>query len=542
MRNKMRRDPGQNSAPSAAHSFRSLVLKFLPAVVLATPSLWMLAALPPFWRDIDAYNQVTLPPGPLTILQFSPLYCFGARVPLYLGCAYEALTTRGSFPALSFFQSPILTDSGVLLLVALQHLLLLTAQLFLLRSIGGTNLTKTVLAFLLALNAPFYTYTHCVGTEALSLSLTLFLIGNVLHIAGRCRVNWREWLWFGLSLTLCILARHINAVLAALLPTILLVQILMWIARASLRRKRRRFPRRTIKRRLVLCGLSVAVAVLSLTVANRTVRYACRAAKIKDRSVVGLVFEWRLNFLAQLDSKERTDLLNRLVQRTPDPVVQRMIAETPAGIVAPGKWDPQACTNRFVEVVEQSGVQTDLGYYLDFYRNQLAGVFLRSFEPAFLRAIRADFLSAFETSLREVATFPIAATRYCFGRIEEMPQLRTLATFRGSAADAALSAQERFTYFRLIDVRLRNLLVAWAGLIAVAFVLKKGKSTLTCAAVLVGFGIVMLLLNCFFTELLPRFLLPSWALFVPAALLSVGSGTGHVRRAAHDGIVTDHAR
>ena len=538
----MRRDPGQNSTPSGTHSFRRAVLNLLPAVVLAAPSLWLLAALPPFWRDVDAYNQVTLPSGPLTILQFSPLYCFGARVPLYLGCAYEALTARGSFPSLSFFQSPLLTDSGVLLLVASQHLLLLGAQLFLLRSIGGTNLTKTVLACLLALNAPFYTYTHCVGTEALSLSLTLFLIGNVLQVARRRRVNWREWLWFGLSLTLCILARHINAVLAALLPTILLVQILMWIARASMHRKGRRFPRRTIKRRLVVCGLSVAVALLSLTVANRTVRYACRAAKIKDRSVVGLIFEWRLNFLAQLDPKERTDLLNRLVERTPEPVVRRMIAETPAGIVAPGKWDPHACTNRFVEVVEQSGAQTDLGYHLDFYRNQVAGVFLRSFEPAFLRAVRADFLSAFETSLREVATFPIAATRYCLGRIEEMPQLRNLATFRGSAADATLSAEERFIYFRLIDVRLRNLLVAWAGLTAVAFALKKGRPTITCGVVLVGVGIVILLLNCFLTEFLPRFLLPSWALFVPAVLLSAGSCTGQVRRTPHDGIVTDHAR
>jgi hypothetical protein len=538
----MRRDPGQTSTPSATQSLRNVILNFLPAVILAAPSLWMLAALPPFWRDIDAYNQVMLPPGPLTILQFSPLYCFGARVPLYLGCAYDALVGRGGFPSLSFFQSPSLTDAGVLLLVASQHLLLLGAQLFLLRCIGGTNLTKTVLAFLLALNAPFYTYTHCVGTEALSLSLTLFLIGNVLRIAGRCRVHWREWLWFGLSLTLCILARHINAVLAALLPTILVVQTLTRIARASMRPKRPRFPRRTIKRRLVLCGLSVAVAVLSLTVANRTVRYACRAAKIKDRSVVGLVFEWRLNFLAQLDPKERTDLLNRLVQRTADPVVQRMIAETPAGIVAPGKWNPQACTNRFVEIVEQSGVRTDLGYHLDLYRNRVAGVFLRSFEPSFLRAVRADFGSAFDTSLREVATFPIAATRYCFGRIEEMPQLRNLATFRGSAADAALSAQERFTYFRLLDVRLRNLLLAWGAFTAVAFALKKGRSTVICAAVLVGVGIVMLLLNCFLTELLPRFLLPSWALFVPAVLLSVRSCTGHVRRTAHDGIVTDHAR
>lgn len=501
----------------------TILSNFLPALILAAPSVWLLVEVPPFWRDIDAYNQITLPPGFLTILQFSALYCFGARVPLYLGCAYDALAGRGSFPTLSFFQSPILTDSGVLLLIALQHVLLLIAQLFLLRSLAIRNLTRAILAIVLALNASFYTYTHCVGTEALSISATLLLLGAVLRIAQRRRVRRSDWLWFGLSLTFCILARHINAVLVAVLPTILFVQALTPAAQASIRPKARRFPRRIIKRRLVLCGLSLVVTVLSLAVADRTVRYACRAAKIKDRSSVGLPFAWRLNFLAKLDAKQRTDLLGRLAQRTEDPVVQRMIAETPAGISDSGKWNPQACIIRFVEVTEESGVTTDLAYHLDIYRNRLAGVFLRSFEPLFLGAVRADFFSAFEFSLREVTTFPIATTRYCFERLDQMPQLRNLAAFRGNAADAALSAQERLIYFRLIDVRLRNVLFAWGGLALVAAILKKGRSIITYSAVLVGTGIATVLLSCFLTELLPRYLLPFWALFVPAILLPLGS-------------------
>ncbi|HEX4641099.1 MAG TPA: hypothetical protein VH252_06915 [Chthoniobacterales bacterium] len=510
---------------------RNLLQNLLPAAILAAPSLWLLAVAPPFWRDIDAYNQVTLPPGPLTILQFSPLYCFGARVPLYLGWIYEAQAGRGNFPTLAFFQSPVLTNLGVLLLIALQHIVLLAAQWLLLRSIVATNVTKLVLALLLALNAPFYTYTHCVGTEALSLSFTLFVVAAVLRIAGRRHVKKSDWFWFGLSLTLSILLRHINAVVAALLPTIFLAQAATRTGQAFIRSKRRRFPWRTVKRRLVFCGLSLAVALLSLAVADRTVRYACRAAKIKDRSTIGLIFEWRLNFLAKLDAKERADLLGRLAQGTPDPVVQRMILETPAAIAGPGKWNPQACTNRFVEVIEQSGVTTDLAYHLDLYRNRLAQVFLRSFEPAFLRAVRADFRSAFDFSLREVTTFPIAATSYWFGRIDEMPQLKNLAPFRGSAAEAALNAQERLIYFRLIDVRLRSLLIVWAALTIVVAVLRKGRSTVIYSAVLVGVGIVVVLLTCFLSELLPRFLLPFWALFVPAVVVSTGSLLG--TRAPH---------
>jgi hypothetical protein len=499
------------------------VLKWLQPVILFAPSAWMLLRINPLWRDTDGYNQVTLPPGPMTILQFSPLYCFGARIPLYLGSAYQAIVDRTGLPGWSFLSSPILTDLGVFLLVAFQHLLLLGAQWFLLRSIEAKPVTKIILAALLALNAPFYTYTHSVGAEALSLSAMLLLLGCALRVWRQRHIRRSAWVWFGLSLILCVLTRPINAVLGMLLPTAFILQAVTETVQAAVRRSGVPFPRRLIKRRLFLCGLSLVVAALSFAVADRTVRYVCRAAKLKPRSTVGQSFAWRLNFLAQMDEKERTGILERLVERSGDPVVKQMIAATPSGIAGPGKWDPQACTNKFVEVIEQhSSIQTDLSYQLDLCRNRLVRVFLLSFERPFLDAVRNDFLSAFKISPRELAIFPIATTRYCFSRFQEMPQLANLATFRGPTADRTLADQERLTYCRLLDIPFRNLLLVWAALTAAVFAAKGGKKVVGFSIVLICTGATMVLLTCFLSELLPRFTLPFWVLYVTATLLSVG--------------------
>jgi hypothetical protein len=257
-------------------------------------------------------------------------------------------------------------------------------------------------------------------------------------------------------------------------------------------------------------------------VAERISRYACRAAKIKYRSMVGPTFVWRLNFLADLNENERAGLLGRLAKQTSDPVVQKMIAATPAGILAPGEWDPGPWITQSVQTIEQSGIKTDYAYQLDFYTNRVASVFLRSFEPAFRRAVGADFISSFDYAVRDLATYPIASTRYSLAKIDQMPQLAKLATFRGDSADSTLMAEERLAYLGLFDVRFRNLLLAWAALVAIALAMRTGGPTVAHSAVLVGNGVLMVLLTCCFTYLLPRFVLPFWVCYVAAVLLPLG--------------------
>jgi hypothetical protein len=512
--------------------FQNRVLTLLKALVLFAPSAWMLLTINPFWRDVDGYNQVTLPPGPMTVLQFSPLYCFGARVPLYLGYLYETIGLSERAPIGAFLTAPILTDSGVFLLIAAQHLGLLCAQCFLLRTIPAKPVTRLILAGLLALNAPFYTYTHSVGAEALSLTAMLLFVAFGFRVWRFRRADKRTWVWFGLSFVLCALIRPLNAVLAMLVPAAFVIQALAETIRSAFRKSSARFPRRLIKKRLLSCGLAVAIALLGLAVGDRSVRYICRASKLKYRSTFGLIFEWRLNFLSKMDETERTKMLNRLSARVADPVVKQMIAGTSAGVTASKGWEPQACTNKFVDVIERSGVTADVGYQLDLYRNRVAKTFLLSREPAFLRAVGNDFLAAFDFSQRELATFPIAATLYCFGRILEMPQLPKLATFRGPTDEAALAAQERTRYYWLLNIRFRSLLLFWAALTAAACAFSKARRFVPFSIALVCTATLMVLLTCFLSELLPRFLLPFWVLFVAAALLSLSSICDRISTAA----------
>jgi hypothetical protein len=59
-------------------------------------------------------------------------------------------------------------------------------------------------------------------------------------------------------------------------------------------------------------------------------------------------------------------------------------------------------------------------------------------------------------------------------------------------------------------------------LIAIALIVKTGRCIVSDSAVLVATGVIMVLLTCSLTYLLPRFLLPFWVCYVAAMLLSLG--------------------
>jgi hypothetical protein len=494
----------------------------LPIIILALPSIWMLASVPPLWRDIDGYNQVTLPPGAMTILQFSPLYCFCARLPLYAGYAWDSFFAPSALPGWEFFARPILSDNGVFLLVTMQHLLLLRGQVFLLQTLHARSAVQISLSVLLAFNAPFYTFAHSVGTEAAALCASLWFVGCTVRIFSSAADRRSDWVWFGVSLTICILLRHINAVLAALLPIAYFLGGGAETARAFVRRSAARFPRRSVLRGLGKGCLAVIVALLCLAVASRTVRFISRAASMQYRSTVGLTFVSRLDFLARVDPDERTAFLTRLAGRSDDPMLKRMLLEMPSAISASGRWDPAACMQNLLQIMDDFGIRENLAYRLDQSRNKLAKIFLLSFERPFLSAVWDDTLATGRTALPDLATAPFFTTQYCFLRLEDMPQITGLVTFKGNDAQPRLAAEQQRNYYRWMGFSFWQALAGWIVLSALSCLFVRGPShrIIGLSTALVCVGLTMLFLTCLLSELLPRYLLPPWILLLAAALLN----------------------
>ena len=243
----------------------------------------MLTVIPPLWRDVDAYLQVTRPPGPETILQYGPLYCWLARIPLYIGYASDCLRAGTPLPTLSFFAHPVLSDSGVFLLLLSQHLAFGLATLHFIAATTRIFWGRLMLAVVWAANPLFYSFAHTVGSEALSMILLLLLGVTGLKVAQSSRsVSWKDWLVLGLILWVCILTRHINAVLAALLPVAFIaVGVYQLIAVPFARSEgfsRARWS--NVKQSFQKAALGAAVGIICVVLANASVRVLCHLARI----------------------------------------------------------------------------------------------------------------------------------------------------------------------------------------------------------------------------------------------------------------------
>lgn len=509
---------------SQLRNMRKLAATALPLVILATPSLWLMLTVPPLWRDVDAYNQTVLPPGMVTILLHAPLYCTLSRVPLWLG--YLA----SGEPAVSFghfIRHSQLTDAGVFALVFLQHAALWFAAMYLISAIATTLLARSFFAVLFASHPLFYTFGHCVGSESLSMILTLLLAGTGLRMMCHYpEIATRDWIIFTALFSCCVLTRHINSALAAILPvtifTILLERYLRTFASS-----RRLIPVVNVRlwKAAQLWSISIATGLMGLLFASSLTHMLCRHAHTQWRSTFGYTFLWRLNFLETMDPAPRQALLATVASKCKLPDSRQLLELLGTWIDRNRQWNPSA----FIQEARSHLSNQEMKFHsekFDRVLNEIAFAFLCPPAAPLRSSALTDFSKATMSREGDIVQDLFSRTDYFFSHRDKMPQCSRLKTFREPRE--RLIEASKLSYFRwwnLLSIRafaiLGLILLLWALVVDYK---RGGPKTpvILFAPWLCIVGMVMVLLNCFLAELQPRFVLPMMELLLVSIMILLG--------------------
>jgi hypothetical protein len=510
------------------HVVRLAATSVLIAFLLA-PSIWMLSTIPPLWKDIDAYTQVTRPPGSGTILHFGPLYCFLARIPLYLGYAIDCIRTGAPFPTPVFFLHPTLSDSGVFTLLLSQHVALCYSAFYLIAVTSRLFLVRFVLVVVWAANPLFYTFAHCVGSETLSMILLLLIGATGLRIVRHPRrIPRKEWLLFGVLLWLCILTRHINALLAVLMPLTFFflsaqrLTMILFTRSKLLRRWRRLQARHDLQKATV----ALVIGFSCIALANISLRGLCHAAHIPYEFRVGFTFVWRLKFLATIPPETRNQLLDKVVKNTASPEVKKIISLLRKTFPKAPNWDVKG----FMRTVQASLFAPETKSQdekLIRVLNRTALAFLYPPEKIFLSAVATDFTRSREATIPSVVNFLFWTTAWYFSHSDSMTGCASLITFRDKSATEIVAIFKNHSYFyRQKSFSYNAFSFFWfTNLLLLAVLAKVRKEDVAAlvsyATALTLVGLAMMLANCFLNEFQPRYTLPMWELTIVSASVLV---------------------
>jgi len=497
----------------------------VPFAVVMIPSIWMLIRIPPLWKDVDAYNQTVRPPGLVTILLHGPLYCTLSRVPLWFGYLIS-----GSGPAESlgyFIKHSQLTDAGVYLLVVLQHAALWFGAVYLIYAIARTLLLRLFLVILFASQPLFYAFAHCVGSEAASMIVILLLAASGVRLMLRYPdIGARDWIIFTVLLAAASLTRHINCVLAAVLPAAMIVIMIERGLRLLAEHQdaiavgKVQFPKLA-----KVWLISVTTGLIGLILATSVTHLLCWRARTPWRSTFGYTFVWRLNFLETMHPNQRQELLDITASKCRLPESRQLLDLLGDWMNRNKLWDPGA----FIQEAHSVLTDPEMKFHsekFDRVLNEIASGFL--YPPvAPLRSVAlSDFTTATRSTESDIVQFLFVNTDYFFSHRDKMPQCSGLKTFR-EGRDRLVAARE-LSYFRwwdLLSFRVWSIFGVTLFLSALVVDYKRGGENtplILFAVSLWVVGVAMGGLNCFFAQLQPRFILPMMELLLLSLIILCG--------------------
>jgi hypothetical protein len=495
---------------------------------LLAPSAWMIATIPPLWRDVDAHTQLTQDPRISTFWGHGPAYCYVAKIPLFLGERWER--SRGFVVANPKSELSTLTDTGIWLLIIAQHLALSGAGLYFIVAITQSFWVRLALSLVWASNALFYTFAHCVGSESLSLILLVFLVGKALRlIRSRREPRWIDWYVFAIGLFLCLFSRHANRLLILLLPAVFVLSwaqnvITSWVASAKEEKHRRRRLRSRHWRQAVI---AIAVGIACFGVANSLTHRLARKTKFHPHSRIGFTFLWRLHFLKTLPPETRAALLEKVADRAHTTEARQLVRLL--GRIHDEGGDPTASVvmQRAIPLLFPSEKVVPWEK-LDLALNQMAWAFLLPPTREHLLVTKTACVAALRMSMTEIVDNIFETTGYFFEHKEEMRGCAHLVTFRDSSAEKIARLPAEHAYFYLWrGLTYNQAALIWTGsLLVLVFVARQKKIRVgpVCAfgISLAAIGLLMAALTCLLVEFLPRYGLPMWQMLLLSFYIFAG--------------------
>jgi hypothetical protein len=497
----------------------------LPPLFLVIPSLWLTLFVPPLWRGVDAYNQTVRPPGMVTILLHAPLYCTLNRVPLWFG---YLISGAGPVESLGhFIKHSQLTDAGVYSLIILQHVALWCGAVYLIYAIARTLLLRLFLAVLFASQPLFYGFAHCVGSEALSMIVILLLAASGVRLVLRYPdIRAHDWIIFTVLLAAACLTRHINCVLAAVLPITMIVIIIERGLRLLVAdRKAIAAANFQLSKEWKIWLISIAAGLIGLFCATSVTHLLCWRTRTPWRSTFGYTFLWRFNFLETMQPPLRQALLNFVASKCRLPESHQLLEAVSNWIDRNKHWEPGA----FIQEAHSDLSDPEMKFHgekFDRVLNEIASGFLYPPVAPLRSAALSDFTKATGFTEGDIVQFLFVNTDYFFSHRDKMPQCSGLKTFR-EPRDRLTEARELsyFHWWNLLSFRTWGVFGLTVLLSALVVDYKHGgqnTAVILFAVCLWVVGMAMLLLNCFFAQLQPRYILPMMELLLLSLVILCG--------------------
>ena len=498
-----------------------LIKNSVVLLCLLAPSAWMIANIPPLWRDADAYVQLTERPLVATFWNHAPAYCYLAKIPLYLGEQIEHWQGKPPRPRLTDPSQPALTDTGIWILLVAQHLALGIAVFLFIAAVTRSFWVRLALAAAWASTAMPYTFAHCLGSETLGLVLIVILTFEGLQLVqSKVEPNWKQWYRYAVVLLLSIMARELNLGLTLVLPaTFLLSWLIKKVADPTgARTDRTRFLQNSV--------IATSLSICCVLMADSIEQGLARKTRLHPHSRIGFTFLWRLHFLGHLPPETRAAVLEKVNARAPNDGVRyliKLIADMnadPATLSHPGPFMNRA-----------------IGYFgghfhwedLDRALNQMAFTFLWPPPPELLRAAKADFIGAMKAPSSAISEQLFLVTGYYFKNKDEVPGCAGLVTFRDGMSPetlAKLFSGHRYFHFwsRLPYLGAVGVWVVSLLLYVVLRLRRRAHppNLAPYAVALPVAGLLMFVVSCVLHDYEPRFTFSMWELLLLSLLLLIG--------------------